>query len=750
LLDINLGASIGIMTGRMRRTLQRAIYFGGTVALFDPHARSSMNQRHFSSKIPTANSVCQDVTRVSAENRLRQFSYRPFIILFFLIFLVYSNTFHASWHFDDNPNIVNNPKIQITEITTQSLVRSMQRPGGADFWRPLAYLTFALNWFAGGKEVFGYHFVNILLHSLSACLLFLTILTIFQTPMLRGKHYETAYAVSLLASALWAVNPIQIQAVTFIVQRMTLLAAFFYISGILSFLKARLTNNRRHYILLFTFCVVCWLLAIASKENAVLLPLSLILIEVIFFRDLSNRQILMRFLAVFAAVGVAVVILGSFLFLGGDLLSMFGGYGDRFFSPMERLMTQPRVLFFYLTLIFCPLPGRLSIDHDIALSTSLMHPWTTLPAIVFVVVVIVAALSQIRKMPLLSFAILFFFLNHLVESSIVPLEMVFEHRNYLPSMFLFVPVAGGMVWLLNSYHEARPTAYRILIALGICLFIGLGRMTYDRNSVWQSEVSLWADANRKAPGLHRPVHNLAMARYEISGRLDQALALYQKAAKLKMRRRSNLAGVYANIAGIYYRKQDYKNAAKYFGKAYDIAPFDNDHRYRLAETFNRLQQWQPALAHIDALLARRPRQPDYLNLKGTILMQRGNVREALRFFHDAIRVNPKRLPGIINAGAALMAMQAYTNAEKLFKYALELDHRNLVTYLRLIDVNLRSGDIREAEVLLRYLVSAATVDDINASLIELSEEPLFDKKGYKKLAQSVATALKKTYSFRTN
>jgi thioredoxin-like negative regulator of GroEL len=89
----------------------------------------------------------------------------------------------------------------------------------------------------------------------------------------------------------------------------------------------------------------------------------------------------------------------------------------------------------------------------------------------------------------------------------------------------------------------------------------------------------------------------------------------------------------------------------------------------------------------------------------------------------------------------------YTNAEKLFKYALELDHRNLVTYLRLIDVNLRSGDTREAEVLLRYLVSAATEDDINASLIELSGEPLFDKARYKKLMQAVANEMKKNIPF---
>ena len=731
------------MTTSIRYIMQRTICFDETAAAFDSHARSSMRRRHISSELSATNSVSHDVSLFSAENQSRAFSYRPFVLLFSLIFLAYSNTFHASWHFDDYPNIVNNPKIQITEFNTQSLVRSMQRPGGATYWRPLAYLTFALNWFAGGNEVFGYHLVNILFHFLSACLLFLTILTLFQTPTLRGKHSESVQSVALLASALWAINPIQTQSVTLIVQRMALLAAFFYIGGIFCYLKTRLSGSRWQRSMLFFMCLASWLLGMASKETALLMPLTIVLMEAIFFHDLGDTKTKKQFFATLAGGSIMVAIIGGLLFLKGDLWSIFAGYGDRFFSPMERLMTQPRVLFFYLSLIFCPLPGRLSIEHDFMVSTSLLQPWTTLPAIFFTAAMIFGALFQARKRPLLSFAILFFFLNHIVESSIVPLELVFEHRNYLPSMFLFMPVAGGAVWLLKRYHEIRPTAYRILIALGICLFIGLGWMTYGRNSVWQTEVSLWTDANRKAPKSYRPVHNLAMARYESSGRLNEALELYQKAAMLKMHRRSNLAGVYANIAGIFYRKRDYRNAAVYFGKAYDIAPYDNDHHFRLAETLHRLQQWQPALAHIEALLARQPRDPNYLNLKGMILMHQGNAREALHFFHDAIRVAPKRLQGIINAGKALMALQAYDNAEKLFKYAIELDSRNLMTYLRLIDANLRSGDTREAQVLLRHLVSAATADDIDSSLVELSEEPLFDKKGYKKLTQTVANEMRK-------
>ena len=415
-------------------------------------------------------------------------------------------------------------------------------------------------------------------------------------------------------------NPIQTQAVTYIVQRMTLLASFFFIAGIYCYLLARLSGSKQQRILMFVFCAVSFLLGMVAKENAALLPLTIIAIEAIFFQNLGNPQVRRRVFTFSAVCGLAIVILGGVIFLKGDLLSIFSGYGGRYFTPSERLMTQPRVLIFYLSLIFCPLPGRLSIDHDFALSTSLLHPWTTLPAIVLAVAMVVGALFQARKRPLLSFAILFFFLNHLVESSIIPLELVFEHRNYLPSMFIFVPVAEGTAWLLDRYRGKQPILYRSLIGLVICLMIRFGWGTYVRNKVWQTEVSLWTDANHKAPMLHRPLHNLAMARYDKSGQLEKALELYQKAAQLKMHRRSHRARLYGNIANIYYRTGDYDAAEVYFKKAVDIAPFIEDNRYRLAETLYQRRKWQAALAHVNVLLDKYPNSYDYLVLKGKILI----------------------------------------------------------------------------------------------------------------------------------
>ena len=480
----------------------------------------------------------------------------------------------------------------------------------------------------------------------------------------------------------------------------------------------------------------------AAKENAALLPLTIIVIEAIFFQNLGNPQARRKVLAFLAVGGLAVVILGGLIFLKGDLLSVFSGYGDRFFTPSERLMTQPRVLIFYLTLIFCPLPGRLSIDHDFALSTSLLHPWTTLPAIVLTIAMIVGALFQARKRPLLSFAILFFFLNHLVESSIIPLELVFEHRNYLPSMFLFVPVAEGTVWLLDRYRGNQPILYRSLIGLVICLMISFGWGTYVRNKVWRTEVSLWTDANRKAPMLHRPLHNLAMARYDKTGQLEKALELYQKAAQLKMHRRSHRARLYGNIANIYYRTGDYNSAEVYFKKAVDLAPFIEYNRFRLAETLYQQQKWQAALAHVNVLLDKYPNSYDYLILNGKILMHCNDTVEALRSFRAAIRINPKRPEGLTYAGVALMTFKAYERSEKLLKFALSFEPNNLLTYLRLVDVNLRRGQLSDAKALTRHIVTSATVNDIDASLRELSKEPFYQGIEFENLTKVIVAELK--------
>ena len=389
------------------------------------------------------------------------------VLLFFLILIPYSNTFRASWHFDDFPKIINNSAIKITNLQPQTLYSTFFTPNGSGesqkkkIYRPIPCLTFALNYYIGQYNVYGYHLVNFSVHFLTACILFLTLLTLFKTPNLNTKYSASHYCIALLAASLWAINPIQTQAVTYIVQRMAALAALFYLLGIYCYLEARLSGIGKRQILFFIGCFISFLLALASKENSATLPLALILVEIAFFQDVRNPRIRRRFLWVTMIAGVCLLVFGALFYLQGDPSSIFKGYERRTFSPMQRLMTEPRVLIFYLSQIFYPVPTRLSIEHYVPISTSLITPWTTLPSIVLVLLLIAVGFYQMGKRPVISFAILFFFLNHLIESTIFGLELIFEHRNYLPSLFLFFPVSIGIKCLIEHYKAKKSSMYLI-------------------------------------------------------------------------------------------------------------------------------------------------------------------------------------------------------------------------------------------------------------------------------------------------
>jgi hypothetical protein len=163
------------------------------------------------------------------------------ISLAVILFSIYGNSFDCSWHFDDEANIKDNPGIHLTELSWNSIKGALfsDRNSPDIPYRPAACLTFALNYYFGGLDVFGYHLVNILIHLFTAIFLFLTIFHTLNLPSLQSKYAAHAYSLALLSTVLWAVNPIQIQAVTYIVQRMASLAGMFYIICVYLYLKGR-------------------------------------------------------------------------------------------------------------------------------------------------------------------------------------------------------------------------------------------------------------------------------------------------------------------------------------------------------------------------------------------------------------------------------------------------------------------------------------------------------------------------------
>lgn len=681
-----------------------------------------------------------------SENRIyhrRTGTRRAFALLLFLTLLIYSNTFRASWHLDDYQNIVYNNRVHIEELSPHSLSRVIRPPLYDRIWRPVSFLTFAGNWYFGSDNVFGYHLVNIFIHALTSWIIFLTVVRIFRTPVLRNKYGDAGYLIALMSAVLWSVNPIHTQAVTYIVQRMTLLATFFYALSLLCYIQARLIDSGSRKRAFIVGCCLSFLIGVGCKEIAATLPIALILVEAAFFRDLANPKVRKKIIVLLTAGVIGILLLGTLFFLRGDLLSVLNGYRSVDYLPLQRLMTQFRALILYISQIFYPASARLSFEHDIDISTSLLTPWTTLPAILVVSGLAVFGLIQLRKRPVLGFSITFFFLNHIIESTIIPLELVFEHRNYLPSLFIFMPVATGFKWALAYYRKKKRPLYVATAGFLTLLIFCFGTATYMRNYAWQTEKSLWTDASRKAPAMSRPVASLAWAYYEGNGHYEQALLLYKKALHLKTHRKFHRASINNNIANMYYLLGDYKAAEVFWQRAIEINPNIAQYQYRLAVVLNRQRQWERALLCLNQIIAKHPDQFNYLNLKGIILLHQKKPRRALACFKKCIKLSPEQPKGYIHAGVTLDIIGAEDRAELLLKHAHSLKPNNITTKIRLIDINLKTGDSGEVNRYLNKLLSSATISDIINSLNQLSGEPFVQTDRITALAGRINTELEK-------
>jgi len=643
-----------------------------------------------------------------------------------MIFLSYRNTFDASWHLDDRPNIIDNQGLHISDLSPESLIRTFftsPQQGGAIVnkpYRPIPCLTFALNWYIGQDRVFGYHLVNLIIHWLAAVFLYQTIKLLLNTANLAGKYQHNDYLIAFLAAALWALNPIQTQAVTYIVQRMTSMAAMFYILSIFFYLKFRMSGHSAARVFSLLGCVLGFFFALASKENTVTLPIALFLIEVAFLQDLSSIFIRRRVLFTTGFAVILLILVAAYYNFSLESFSFFHFYKQRPFTMWERLLTESRIVVFYLSQLFYPAAYRLSIDHGIDLSTSFLQPWTTLPSILMVLMLIGLGFSQIRRRPLVALSILFFFFNHLVESTIIPIELIFEHRNYLPSLFVFLPVAMGIVWLYDRWTGAHRLKKTIFVGLAAVLIVCLGWSTHTRNSVWATETSLWEDAIIKAPGNARPLLTLAWdIAYGDNQRpdeYDKALALYAKALPLKKPLNLPPAFIYNNIAGIYAKKQDYDQAVNYYQKALSIEPGDTRARFNLVNVLIYTGKIDEASEHVDVLLAAHKNSGVYLNTKGLLLLKQKNAVKALPYLKKAWRTYPNSRPIRFNLAMALSLTENYQDAQKLLQQTDYRPAKNITTLFCLIENSVRAGDAAASEAYAEELLSAYKPEIIRQSL----------------------------------
>jgi hypothetical protein len=259
----------------------------------------------------------------------------------------------------------------------------------------------------------------------------------FNLPHLKEKYGGISYRAALFGSLIFIAHPIQTQSVTYIVQRMASMAGMFYLLSMVLYIKGRLFSGRVKYVY-FLGMILSYLLGVFSKESVAILPLFIALYEFYFFQNLDLGPRGKKILFILGAVLLGLLAFG-FMVWGKRYIELtIAGYQYRTFTLSERVLTQFRVVLYYLSLLIYPHPSRLNLDYDFAISKTIVDPPTTLISMVIITGLIGYSFLAAKKKPVLSFFILWYFGNLVIESSIFPLEMVYEHRLYLPSVGPFV------------------------------------------------------------------------------------------------------------------------------------------------------------------------------------------------------------------------------------------------------------------------------------------------------------------------
>lgn len=395
--------------------------------------------------------------------------------------------------------------------------------------RPLAHLSFLMDANFWPADAWPFKRSNLLIHLATGTMLFGLLRSLL---LAAGQPLIRAGWVALLAMALWLLHPFWVSTTLYVVQRMAQLSALFTIAGLWLWVAWRWRNppqgDWRTWLIALVSVWGFGLLAVLSKENGALLPAFVLVLEATVLSAMDVR----RSRAVPASFrGLRWVVLGLpllllTLYMASAIPALVAGEaGGRAFTPLERLLTEGRILWDYVFNLVLPRPYSGGLFNDgIQLSTGLLTPWTTVLAWVAWLGVAIWAVRARRRYPLAAAAVLFFLAGHLLESTFWQLELYFEHRNYLPSMLLGLPLS---VWWLTRARILKD----IRVAVPVVLLVLLAAMTFMRANLWSSpylQALKWVQVNPESPRAHQHLAGFwwGVGNYKEATRLnDRAIEL---------------------------------------------------------------------------------------------------------------------------------------------------------------------------------------------------------------------------------
>ena len=362
---------------------------------------------------------------------------------------------------------------------------------------------------------------------------------------------------------------------------------------------------------------------------------------------------------------------------------------------------------------------RLSVQHDTPISNSLFDPITTILSLLLIIVVVTGTILLSKKKPLIAFSILFFFLNHIIESTILPLELIFEHRNYIPSMFFFVPIVIGLIHALLYFSYKQ--SMQAIIALAIVLvIIGEGHATFIRNFTWRSEKALWIDCIEKYPYLFRAHHNLGKYYHE-HNQTEKAIEEYKEALKAKAKHTIEEKGIsYFNLGLIYFQKKEYEKAKEYYLQAIKLNPCCRGAHNNLAVLFAiTTKDFKTVLSELKKAIGCNPASINAYSNLGILMTKMGKTDEGIIHLKKGLEIAPNHVPTLERLGYTYMKKRHLGTAYIYFRKTLNQRTKNIKAFLYLTELYVIGGHRQKAQKSLSQFVDILHQEDLASFLDDL-------------------------------
>ena len=565
-------------------------------------------------------------------------------LLALVTLILYGHTLHVPWYMDDISAIVENPLVRDLSAAWRGVWQS----------RGLVTLTFALNYRYGALDPASYHLLNIMIHFGCGSLAFLLLRRVFKD--------QPGWA--LCGALIFIAHPLQTQAITYTVQRMASLSALFFLLALYLFvrshelLKTGVPFRSAVHLRCYAGALLSGALSLLCKENAAVLPLALLLFVRFFVTPQPQWRALLYATAPFALLPLMVALYQFLpLFTGAtslnevatltQLASLQGN------SPLTYLVTEFSVLWIYLRLLV--LPYGQALNHDYPIVRELLT-WQNGFALLGLLALVYVAWQQRQRRPALAFGICWFFLTLAVESSIIPLDPLFEHRLYLP-------IFGFSVMVVDSLRRL-PWPQVARIGAGLILLV-LAILTWQRNELWNHPIAFYQDNLRIAPRSERANNGLGTS-YYAAGRLREAEIAFRKTLEINPKYYYN----YRNLPLLYNKLGRFDETIALLKQGITYFPEDVSMYNNLAILYDHL---------------------------ATTSQSADQNAQAVRYFEAAMKIDARNSQLTGNLARHYKRLGQLAEAEKFYRQALAINPRDEQCRADLADIYLRSGRYAEAE-----------------------------------------------------